>query len=330
MLHLLFEKALEKVNETYNTNINDILLTAFSYVLFDITGCKANHITLEGHGREEIDSEIDVTRTLGWFTTLYPVRLEVQDSFAKSLKNIKESLRKIPNKGIGYGTLIGYEEAELPKILFNYFGKFDEDERSIYSWKIVDEDAGNWSDPSNIEKSILILNCIITNDGFKLSVTSKFDAEVTNKVANLFKLYLEDIVRYCCDQKRTYLTTSDIGNIISQEYLDSLQQEKEIEGVYLANSLQQGFIYHFLNQGSFDDSYKVQNIWNYNAFMNVEKLKTAWIYAQKKYTCLRLRFSWKAELVQVVDKESSIDFRYFDISSQNNKKQAIDDIQKKR
>ena len=103
------KKLLRESNRAYYTQINDILLTALGYTLFEITGSRVNHIVLEGHGRELIDGRIDITRTLGWFTIMYPVILEVGKDLSSSIKNIKETLRKIPNKGIGYGALIGYK-----------------------------------------------------------------------------------------------------------------------------------------------------------------------------------------------------------------------------
>ena len=122
------KKLLRESNRTYHTQINDILLTALGYALSAVTDSSINHIVLEGHGREEIDASIDVTRTLGWFTTMYPVRLEISDDLGSSLKNIKENLRQIPNKGIGYGPLMGYRSQPLPGISFNYLGQFKKDE----------------------------------------------------------------------------------------------------------------------------------------------------------------------------------------------------------
>ena len=65
--------------------------------------------------REEIDRNIDITRTVGWFTTMYPVRLEVSEELDSSIKKVKESLRQIPNKGVGYGALAGYRTNSFPR-----------------------------------------------------------------------------------------------------------------------------------------------------------------------------------------------------------------------
>jgi amino acid adenylation domain-containing protein len=102
--------------------------------------------------------------------------------------------------------------------------------------------------------------------------------------------------------------------VISQEYLDKLQEKREIEGIYLANSLQQGFIYSALNIGNLDDAYIVQGIWQYNVPIEIHKLKEAWSYAQKRYSSLRLRFAWDEELVQIIDREGNLDWKFFDLS----------------
>ena len=57
---------------------------------------------------------------------MYPVRLEVDSILGTSIKDVKESLRQIPNKGIGYGVIIGYDSVPLPKVSFNYLGQFDQ------------------------------------------------------------------------------------------------------------------------------------------------------------------------------------------------------------
>ena len=94
-------------------------------------------------GREEVFGDIDLTRTVGWFTSLYPVRLDpgpldLEDALAggaalgRALKTIKEQLRAVPGKGLGYG-LLRYLNAETagslgglpaPQLGFNYLGRF--------------------------------------------------------------------------------------------------------------------------------------------------------------------------------------------------------------
>ena len=234
-------KLLRETNKAYNTQVNDILLTALGCALSEIMNNRVNYILLEGHGREEIDNSIDITRTLGWFTTMYPVRLEVSSDIGDSIKNIKESLRQIPNKGIGYGTLIGYKTSDLPRISFNYLGQFDQDNKSQELdsfWSIINEDSGVSTHFANRDCNILNINGLVINGSLRFDIASRLDENTTNRITMLLKQKLNDTITYATSQNRSYLTASDINNIINQEYLDKLQEKREIEGVYLANSLQ--------------------------------------------------------------------------------------------
>ena len=98
---------LQRVPHAYNTMINDVLLTALAQALTSKTVHRQVVVNLEGHGREDLFEGVDLTRTLGWFTTIYPVHLELPESrlLQDALKAVKEQLRAVPQRGIGYGVL---------------------------------------------------------------------------------------------------------------------------------------------------------------------------------------------------------------------------------
>jgi len=152
------QELLQEVPEVYHTEINDVLLTALAEVLSGWSGGRRVVVQLEGHGREELFAEVEVSRTVGWFTTLYPVQLAVSEpgwsslgggggsdervglaagAAGRELKSIKEQLRRVPEKGIGYGVLrylSGDEELQErlkrvgrgAQVSFNYLGQFDQ------------------------------------------------------------------------------------------------------------------------------------------------------------------------------------------------------------
>ncbi|HKG80020.1 MAG TPA: amino acid adenylation domain-containing protein, partial [Pyrinomonadaceae bacterium] len=140
--NILFELSKEEtqgllrdVPAAFHTEINDVLLAALVDALFAWTGSRRLLVDLEGHGREEIVSDVDLSRTVGWFTTLYPVLLDVSETanIAEMLAAVKQQLRAVPNKGIGYGVLrylSGDTELfrSLPQaeVNFNYLGQFDQ------------------------------------------------------------------------------------------------------------------------------------------------------------------------------------------------------------
>ncbi len=129
---------LQDVPWAYQTQINDVLLTALAQVFTHWIGVPALLVDLEGHGREEIVEGVDLSRTVGWFTTIFPVLLQLDPGAtpADALKSVKEQLRSIPERGIGYGVLrylsqdteVTEKLRTLPpaKVCFNYLGQVDQ------------------------------------------------------------------------------------------------------------------------------------------------------------------------------------------------------------
>lgn len=123
---------LQKVPTIYQTQINDVLLTALVQALKPWTNARLL-VDLEGHGREEIFEDVDLLRTVGWFTTIFPVVLDVSktNGVGEAVKAVKEQLRRIPNRGIGYGVLRYLKgESRLHQlkadVRFNYLGQTDQ------------------------------------------------------------------------------------------------------------------------------------------------------------------------------------------------------------
>jgi non-ribosomal peptide synthase protein (TIGR01720 family) len=201
---------LKESNKAYNTQINDLLLTALNYALSEITGNRVNHIILEGHGREEIDSSLDVTNTVGWFTTMYPVRLELKSQIGDSIKTIKEILRSIPNKGIGYGALVGYQGNILPKISFNYLGRFEQEDSSF--WFIHNEASGLPVHEGNTPPNIININGLVIDGELKFNIATKLKKEVTLKLAKIFKLKLKAIIAHCMSKDFIEYTMNDFDD----------------------------------------------------------------------------------------------------------------------
>jgi len=127
---------LQKVPAVYGTQVNDVLLTALVKAFAHWTGKRTLLLEMEGHGREDIVGGVDLSRTVGWFTSSFPVLLDLEDANGpgEELQAVKEQLRRIPNRGIGYGLLrylceddqIREQLSALPKpeVNFNYLGQF--------------------------------------------------------------------------------------------------------------------------------------------------------------------------------------------------------------
>ncbi|SQB47407.1 Linear gramicidin synthase subunit D [Chryseobacterium jejuense] len=316
------------VHHVYHTQINDLLLSALASALTKVTGDQRHAILLEGHGREEVFSQLDITETMGWFTTMYPVQLETGKSTKETVVLTKESLRSIPNNGIGYGSLIGYTNRELPKISFNYLGQLDQDDASgEKTWFIAAENSGAGVGASNRDSHFVSINGAVVDGQLRFGISGYLSDEKITLLAESFKQNLEAIIKNLSEENRSYLTVSDVDYVVENVQLLAIQEKGEIEGVYLANSLQEGFVYHALNQGETDDAYRVQLMWDYQAKINTDKLKNSWALTQAQYPSLRIRFDWNGEIVQIVDKEGKLDWRYEDISTMSEEAQE-DLIQK--
>ncbi|WP_230480395.1 condensation domain-containing protein, partial [Nocardiopsis kunsanensis] len=120
--------------QAFRTQVNDLLLAALTHVLTDWTGHEQLLINLEGHGREDLFDHMDLSRTVGWFTTMFPVALHHHPDWADQIKTTKEILRTLPHHGLGFGALryLGTDQQRTalaglptPQISFNYLGRFD-------------------------------------------------------------------------------------------------------------------------------------------------------------------------------------------------------------
>ena len=96
---------LQRAGQAYRTQVNDLLLTALAQAVADWSAQADCLVLLEGHGREALFDDIDLSRTVGWFTSLFPVRLKAAPTPGEAIKAVKEQLRAVPDKGVGYGVL---------------------------------------------------------------------------------------------------------------------------------------------------------------------------------------------------------------------------------
>ncbi len=219
------ELLLSKVNRAYNTETNDILLTALGLAFKDWTGEDKILISLEGHGRSEILEDIDVHRTIGWFTARYPVILNMEHHYdlSRQVKTIKEILRGVPTGGIGYGIIKYLSTLESPQteqfwrkpeISFNYLGQFDLGiSTDIFS--ISKLDLGSLVSQESERVYSLSINGYV--EGAQLNFTLSYNKHEYSQYAVLslmdsFKNHLQELIKHCSQKQDVELTPSDLGN----------------------------------------------------------------------------------------------------------------------
>jgi non-ribosomal peptide synthase protein (TIGR01720 family) len=228
---------LQKVPKAYHTQINDVLLTALVQALADWTGQRSVMIDLEGHGREMIFEDVDVSRTLGWFTTIFPVRLDLgsASNVGDVLKSIKEQLRRIPNRGIGYG-LLRYlssdeqivrrlKDAPQPEVSFNYLGQFGQSHESSGS-EAAEEPTGPNLSPRGQRRYLLEIDGGIYEGRLQIDWAYCKDIHARSTIERLVENYgarLRTIIAHCSAPGVGGYTPSDFSAArVSQEDLEKL------------------------------------------------------------------------------------------------------------
>ncbi|WP_143342528.1 non-ribosomal peptide synthetase/type I polyketide synthase, partial [Crossiella equi] len=301
---------LHRCQRVYGTGVDEFLLTALGLALAEVTGRSSWDVALEGHGRDEVSADLDLTRTVGWFTTLHPAHLALSADPVASLKTVKDSVRAAREHALAYGVAVGYTHP-MPPVCLNYLGWLED---SGEPWSVTAEPAGTAVHPANELPYTLNLAGAVRGDRLELLVASKLSEEDTERLALALRGQLATLVALVGAETRTHLTASDIAHVLPQERLDELQATRELADVFAATSLQQGFIAHALRQGQADDAYRVQAVWDYHAAIDPDLLRQAWAHAQAQHACLRTGFDWAHDHVQVVAREARLDWRFTDLS----------------
>ena len=232
---------LQEVPSVYNTQINDVLLTALLQTFAQWTGESLLLVDLEGHGREELFEEVDLSRTIGWFTSVFPVllRLEESDYPWEILKSVKEQLRRIPKRGIGYGILryLSQEEQtheQLKTLLqaqvsFNYLGQFESMLSASPLLGLAPESKGQEQSILGKRRYLLEVNGLVTSGNLQLDWTysRKIHQRATvEQLAQQFVEVLQTLIIHCQSPNAGGYTPSDFPESeLSQEELDELIAE---------------------------------------------------------------------------------------------------------
>ena len=204
------EALLHSVPKVYHTQINDVLLTALVQAYAWWTGERTLLVDLEGHGREALYEDVNLSRTVGWFTTIFPVCLKLNDvSPGEALKAVKEQLRHIPNHGIGYGVLRYMGEQEdrerlnaLPQaqVSFNYLGQFDQmiSERALF--KLARESAGPTCNLHETRSYLWEIDGLVIDGHLEVSWLYNEHVHQRATIERLANYYLEalrSLIAYC-------------------------------------------------------------------------------------------------------------------------------------
>ncbi|WHI44694.1 non-ribosomal peptide synthetase [Microbulbifer sp. VAAF005] len=207
-------------NKAFNTKVNELLLASFSRTLAQWNGEGKYGISLEGHGREDFGKNLDVGRTVGWFTTFFPVILNssLSTEVGTTIREIKEQIRSIPKNGFSYTALRYLSSPEIKsklemkrpiQIVFNYLGEFVEqdplDRKGNLSLGM--EFDRNYPRPDELEFNLYISNSIL-NIELRYPLEA-FEEESINELLAIFYECIKSLVKTCVITKNTQFSPSD-------------------------------------------------------------------------------------------------------------------------
>ncbi len=322
---------LTRVHRPFNTQINDVLLAAFWLAVSKHYGLQRLRIDMEGHGREDLGAGVDVSRTVGWFTSIYPVwltspRADTGADLSLTIRTIKEQLRQIPNKGFDYLLYHFNAAATHPpadtsppaaaQVFFEYLGQFDEDVAGK-SFRVSSDAFGQIVSPDEPTEYDWYVSAMVLEGQLQLSLSycDRFKASSLVALLDLYRQRLQAIIAYCAACPTSTLSPSDLRyRDLSIPELDHLQQQYAIEDIYPLSPMQEGMLFHALADQE-SPQYFEQVSYHLEGDLDLALVEGSVNELIARHAVLRTLFlvGPYARPLQLVLKKASLDFRYKDV-----------------
>jgi amino acid adenylation domain-containing protein/non-ribosomal peptide synthase protein (TIGR01720 family) len=308
---------LRQVPGVYRTQVNDVLLSALGSALSAWTGRDEVLVALEGHGREDVLDGVDLSRTVGWFTTQFPVALTVPASgdWAQTVKSVKEQLRAIPRRGLSYEALRYLSPKELPAALpavcFNYHGQWDASATADGLFRAANRD-GTGAEVAADEPAAYLLDIAGVVDNGELELTwhysdQVYDQTTVRRLAEGMVRALREIVEHCAQPDAGGRTPSDFPlAALDQAGVDRLVGDgRSVEDVYPLTPLQAGMVFHSLVEtGAYVDQARL----SLDGASDPGALAEAWQRVVDRTPALRSSIVWEGvdEPLQLVHRRATV------------------------
>jgi non-ribosomal peptide synthase protein (TIGR01720 family) len=341
---------LTTVPAAFHARINDVLLTALVLATAAWRGARGDtdslalRVDLESHGREPFDPSIDLARTVGWFTTLYPLHLDpgaidLPDALAggpaagRALKRIKEQLRTVPNNGIGYsmlryldpGSAAELDRHPAPQIVFNYLGRFPVGDGT--DWQPTQDGVFIAHADSAFPLDHPIAVNAITYDTpagpilhanwtFAPALVSEAEA---NRLADTWSNALEALARRAAQPGAGGLTPSDLDLVeLEQKEIEVFERQyPDLEEIWPLALLQEGLLFHARYQSDGEDPYLVQLVFELDGTLDSTRLRRALDALLERHPNLRVHFhlNRSGRPLQIVHAHCAMPWREHDLSA---------------
>ncbi|MEU2254747.1 amino acid adenylation domain-containing protein [Nocardia xishanensis] len=350
----------------FHGNVDDALIAALALAL---TRWRRGHgdtvaetlLTLESHGRHDTALPgADLTRTIGWFTTTYPVRLDlsdidIDDAFAAGsaaaavVKSVKEQLRQVPDHGIGYGLLRHLNadtarvlrELPTPQVSFNYLGRLDTTPATLrdIGWMPVGDgpDGGSVQNPDAPVAALLGINAVTidTSDGPTLTAAWEYPTGLltSSEVTELAGLWRDAVTALAAHASRPGaggLTPSDVDLVdLDQGAIDRLENGRStLDDIWPLTPLQAGLLFHAQLADGALDAYIVQLCLELGGRVDTDRLRRAAQVLIGRHPNLRTAFvrDGAREAVQVVHRHVDVPVTEIDLAGRDDTEAALEQL----
>ncbi len=283
-------RLIDPANQAFFTRVPDLLLAALTRTLSELGYGTRHCVMLEGHGREAIDAELDVSRTLGWFTSTYPLALADEPEWDALVCATKERLRAVPDKGVGFNALrLNHPRGqELPQalVVFNYLGVSHQGVAS-QAWQPLPMAPGSPSSPDNLPRELVSLHGGVYDGRLTLRQVGALNQLASDALMTRLAANIEALVVHCCAQKAPRHTPSDFPGLgLSQAALDQVLSGREVETLLPMTSLQQSMLHHRALAPR-DTAYHLQTEIDYHQPLDLAVYRQAWQGQIARWPALR-------------------------------------------
>ncbi|GAB2444441.1 non-ribosomal peptide synthase/polyketide synthase [Streptomyces incanus] len=307
------EALLRRVPEVYRTQVNDVLLSALGRTLARWCGRDSVLVGVEGHGREDLFDDVDLSRTVGWFTAEFPLALSVAPDadWHDTLRSVKEQLRAVPLHGLSHGALrhllpdSPLTGAPAPQVGFNYHGRWDADGDRSGLYGAALPPAGSDTDPDAPRPYLLDITGVVQGGRLELGWTyppAVYDESTVRELADGMCAALRDIAAHCARPDAGGRTPSDFPLAgLGQSELDRLVGDgRHVADVLPLTPLQAGMLFHGLvdTAGAYFDRTAVR----LSGVADPRAFAAAWQQVADRTEALRTSVHWQGlpHPVQVV------------------------------
>lgn len=326
----------------YHADINDLLMTALGRSYYKLTGNDAVSVQFEGHGREYIgNAQLLTDRTVGWFTSVYPVVLEHLDGDLRScLRQTKETMHRIPNKGVGYNILrylsdeTTYSTGQCALIGFNYLGEMsaqDSSDGALFT-AMTEISAGDDFAPQNVFGPDISINCSVIDGKMEATLTyntALFTQKQAAQLLNGMMESLREITAHTSEMTDVEVTATDLGEYewtdeeFQGVYRHFIDMGTPLQRIYPLSPMQEGMALKFMLEPN-SLAYRLVSRFALDILPTEEQMRYTLDQLGAKHEVLRTSLIYRdVELYRqaIVDRPLGLEMR--DISDEPNKESAM-------